>query len=79
MTAEKGGNIKVLEYQRTQQGVEVERFLWLHAGCDVQLKIKTLNSSEVDPSTGDPKPMIKEFFECSPHHVQSASRDILGV
>jgi hypothetical protein len=79
MTIEKGGSPRVLEYQRTQPNVGIERFLLLHAGCNVAPKTEVLNSAEVDPSTGDPKPIFKEYFVCNVHNVRSASRDILEV
>ena len=79
MTTEIQGFERVLEFQRKWPNVEVERFLWLHAGCEVLPKTEAVNSSEVDPSTSDLKPIFKEFFVCNVHGVRSASRDILEV
>lgn len=64
---------KVLEIQRNVSGIEVEKFLWLHAGCDVQEKTIAFNSSESDPASGDPKPEFKTVFACASHGVTSAS------
>jgi len=82
MTIEKFGTDgfpKVLEFQRRWPGVDVEKFLWLHVGCEVETKIEAVNSSEVDASSGDPKPIFKEYFVCDKHNVRSASRDALEV
>jgi hypothetical protein len=67
MTIEIAGFPRVLEFQRKWPDVEVEKFLWLHAGCEVETKNETVNSSD------------KEFFICSIHNVRSASRDALEV
>lgn len=69
----------VLEFQRKWSGVEVEKFLWLHAGCGVEPKTEAANSPKVDPATVDPEPIFKEYFVCSVHNVRSASRESLEV
>jgi hypothetical protein len=64
---------KVLEIQRSQSGIESEKFLWLHAACTVKEETVVLNSSENDPASGDPIPEFKTTLVCASHGVASAS------
>ncbi len=59
----------------------VEDFLWMHLPCGksvVRENMGTVNSTETDPSSGDPKPIFRSRLHCNRDNVSSAVEEFQG-
>jgi hypothetical protein len=55
-----------------ENGINQHDFLWLHLNHGVEEKIIPVNSTEADPSTGDPEPVFGKQLFCPIDNVTSA-------
>jgi hypothetical protein len=64
----------------TKDDIGYEKFLVIHAACNTSLVFDLVNSSVVDPSSGDYRPLKVSRYHCPTHHVSSAPvEEKLGV
>lgn len=47
-----------------EQGINQHDFQWLHLGHDIKAKTTVVNSSVIDPTTGDPEPVFGSQLIC---------------
>jgi len=70
---------RVSEILKNRANLPWETFRWRHAGCKVEVKdLPPTNSSEIDPATGDPRPILSQQLHCVDHDALSRVQKSVG-
>lgn len=62
-----------MEALRMIPGFSIERFEWYHSGCKIEeVSLEPINSTKIDPASGDFRPQYRRQIKCLDHNVVSA-------
>ena len=70
---------RCLEVFRTRSGVSWRFFRGMHDTCKIEQElVRIVNSKEIDPATGDYKPLFEVRLVCEAHNASSVIERIQG-